>query len=69
MLSVLKKLNKSFSTIKNIKPNVKAKKHKYDIENESWVKPKKRKRFRYSYIQYIIDIFVSFFSPPEIFLI
>ena len=52
MHSIFKNFNKNLSTIKKIKP----KKHMFDIENESWVKPKKPKQFSYFYLKYIIDM-------------
>lgn len=56
MYSIFKRLNKKFSTIKNIKPTPKPKKHRFDIENEPWTKQKKQKQFTYSYIRYIFDL-------------
>ena len=56
MYSVFKNINKNLSIIKKIKPKTKPKKHIFDIENESWVKPKKPKPFSYFYLKYIIDM-------------
>ena len=56
MYSIFKRFNKNFSTIKNIKPTHKPKKHRFDIENETWTKPKPQKKNSYSYFQYIIDL-------------
>ena len=38
MLNFLSRFNRSLSTLKKNKPQIKPKKHKYDIENERWVK-------------------------------
>ena len=65
MFRILKSFNRTLSTVKNMNPPLiviptnkqkKHKKHKWDIENESWTKPKKKKVFTYSYIRYIADL-------------
>lgn len=47
MLNIMKKFNRSLSTIKKIKPAKKTKKHKYDIENEKWAETKDKNKDYY----------------------
>ena len=57
MIPFFRIFNRQLSTKKNINPNLInkyikperniVKKHKYDIENESWAKVKKRTRLKY----------------------
>ena len=50
MFSIIKRFNRQITTVKKFRPLV-YKKHKYDIENESWTEPKKQNDYVYKLIR------------------
>ena len=53
MFGVIKHINRQLTIVKKVKPPVNIKKHKYDIENESWIVPNKQKT---TYVYRLIKI-------------